>query len=179
MINTRRAVQVSLVVLAACEGGGPLWPEGAPPIRTDAAVYTLETIGDFWTGRIPIEYENRGNRTWYLVNCGGLYGWRLEKWVGERWEAAYGPVLPLCLSPAIRIEPAETLSDTLHVDAGHPGTNTAPQFAFPDPAGTYRVVLETLSSYDERRYPFGALIPLDQRVSNAFELRVADEPQGP
>jgi hypothetical protein len=165
-----------LLGLAACEGG-LFSPESSdPPIRTSADEYLLETTSIGWRTEIAIVYANRSDGPYYLVNCGGSYFFRLEKLVEDRWVLAWGPILPLCLSPVIRIDAGATFADTLGIFGGFPGTNTAPQFQMADPDGVYRIVVETLSSFDEDARPFGPMLPREQRVSNEFRLVTADAP---
>jgi hypothetical protein len=75
----------------------------------------------------------------------------------------------------IRIEPGATFSGRIGIFAGFPGTNWEPKFQVANPEGTYRIVLETLSSFDKDAYPFGPLIPQEHRVSNQFRLVTADQ----
>lgn len=73
---------------------------------------------------------------------------------------AWGPILPLCLSPVIRIDAGATFADTLGIFGGFPGTNFSPKFQMADSEGLYRIVVEAaLSSYDEDARPFGPTIP--------------------
>lgn len=175
-------VLVGALMPAACGDGGPFWPQGEPPIRTHATSYLLESDGSLWSTRLGITYENRGTEIWFLPNCNGLYSWWLERRVGEEtWEAAFGPILPLCLSPSIRVQPGETMVDWLQLVAGQPDTNIEPKFDAPNPEGTYRIVVETVSCDpygDAACRPWDEVLPLEQRISNAFELRLADPPEG-
>jgi len=166
-----------LLGLAACEGG-VFAPESTdPPIRTTADEYVLETTSIGWQTEISFLYANRSDGPYYLVNCGGSYFFRLEKLVEDRWVFAWGPVLPLCLSPVIRIDAGATFADTLGIFGGFPGTNFSPKFQMTNPEGLYRIVVEAaLSSYDEDARPFGPPIPREQRVSNEFRLVTADAP---
>jgi hypothetical protein len=163
-----------LLGLAACEGG-LFAPESTdPPIRTTADEYVLETTSVGWQTEISFVYANRSDGHYYLVNCGGSYFFRLEKRIEDRWVFAWGPVLPLCLSPVIRIDAGATFADTLGIFGGFPGTNFSPKFQMADPQGLYRIVVEALSSFDEDERPFGPMIPREQRVSNEFRLVIAD-----
>jgi hypothetical protein len=174
-MKTALLLPACLLSFAACGDStsgpaGPLDLSGDPPIRTSADEYVLETTSIEWRTEIPITYFNPSHESYFLANCGGSYFYRLEKWVEDDWVFAWGPFLPLCLSPVIRIEPGESFADTLWVSSGFPDVNYYPKFRFENPAGRYRVVIEALSEYDEDRYPFGPLIPLERRVSNAFQL---------
>lgn len=167
-----------LLGLAACEGGLFAPESGDPPIRTSADEYVLETTSIGWETEIAFLYANRSDGPYYLPNCSGSYFFSLEKWFDDRWVDAWGPVLPLCLSPVIRIDAGATFADTLGIFGGFPGTNFSPKFQMANPEGVYRIVVEdALSSYDEDARPFGPTIPREQRVSNEFRL-IADAPSG-
>jgi hypothetical protein len=165
-----------LLGLAACEGGLFAPESSDPPIRTSADEYVLETTSIGWQTEISFVYANRSDGPYYLVNCGGSYFYVLEKLVEGRWVVSWGPILPLCLSPAIRIDAGATFADTLGIFGGYPGTNTGPQFQMADPEGVYRIVVEALRSFDEDARPFGPTLPREQRVSNEFRLVTVDEP---
>ena len=82
------------------------------------------------------------------------------------WVWAWNPLLLLCLSPPIVIEPDEVYRTTLDVVGIPP----------PDVSTAYRIAWGTgLSSYDPDRYPFGELIPLEERVSNSFTLKLPSQ----
>jgi len=165
-----------LLGLAACEGGLFAPESSDPPIRTSADEYVLETTSVGWQTEIGFVYVNRSDGPYYLVNCGGSYFYVLEKLVEGRWVVNWGPVLPLCLSPVIRIDAGATFADTLGIFGGFPGTNFSPKFQLADPEGVYRIVVEALRSFDEDARPFGPMLPREQRVSNEFRLVIADAP---
>jgi len=100
-----------LLGLAACEGRLFAPESGDPPIRTSAHEYVLETTSIGWETEISFLYANRSDGPYYLPNCGGSYFYSLEKRVEDRWVFAWGPVLPLCLSPVIRIDAGTTFAE--------------------------------------------------------------------
>lgn len=169
---TPRAIACLALLLgvAACEGGLFAPESSDPPIRTSADEYVLETTSIGWRTEIPFVYANRSDGPYYLSNCGGSYFYVLEKFVEGRWVVGWGPILPLCRSPVIRIDAGATLADTVGVFGGFPGSNFQPQFQMRDPQGIYRIVVEALGSYDEDARPFGPMLPREQRVSNEFRL---------
>ena len=181
LMNARATLRPILLLtlplgIAACEGGLLAPESGDPPIRTIAEEYVLETTSIGWRTEISFLYANRSDGPYYLVNCGGSYFYRLEKLVEDRWVFAWGPILPLCLSPVIRIDAGATFADTLGIFGGFPGTNFSPKFQMADPEGLYRIVVEALSSFHEDARPFGPMIPREQRVSNPFRLVTVDAP---
>ena len=86
---------------------------------------------------------------------------------------AWSAVRLMCLGPVLQIDAGATYSGSLWLFAGFPSGNTYPKFQFDDPEGVYRLVWEPLSSY-QPQYPFGPLLPLDDRVSNPIELIEGD-----
>ncbi|CAN5840925.1 hypothetical protein BH20GEM1_BH20GEM1_18080 [soil metagenome] len=165
-----------LLGIAACEGGLFAPESSAPPIRTSADEYLLETTTIGWQTEIPFVYANPSDGPYYLPNCGGSYFYVLEKLVEGRWVVGWGPILPLCRSPVIRIDAGATLADTVGVFGGFPGSNFSPKFLMADPQGIYRIVVDALGSYDEDARPVGPLLRREQRVSNEFRLVTADAP---
>lgn len=173
-VTSRAIASLTLLLgLAACEGGLFAPESSDPPIRTSADEYVLETTSIGWQAEIDLVYANRSDGPYYLVNCGGSYFYVLEKLVEGRWVVSWGPILPLCLSPVIRIDAGATFADTLGIFGGFPGTNVSPKFQMANPEGTYRIVVEALRSFDEEARPFGPMLPREQRVSNEFRLVTA------
>jgi hypothetical protein len=121
---------------------------------------------------IPYVFHNRTGAPVFLVNCNGAFALTLERLEGDQWKVAWGPFLPLCLSPPIVIEAGARFADTLHVWGSPPNQNSAPSFDVADPSGTYRLVWNAALSSFQDRLPFGEPIPLSYRVSNLFTLGV-------
>ena len=139
-------------------------------LQTDALSYELVRDDPGLRVSIPYTFTNRTGGPVYLVNCRGGFGLHLERDDGGEWHVAWSPVLLACLSPPIVIEEDEVWADTLEVWGAPPGSNWRPRFDVADPAGTYRIVWDAaLSSYQDH-LPFGAPLPLAERVSNAFQL---------
>lgn len=172
--GTRRSLKmlvgVFLLLVGGCES--IFGPDDTidPPMQTDSKEYTLEFVGDRWLhAEVSYTYENRTGGPAFLRNCNGSFALRLDRREGFDWEPAWSPVLPLCLSSPIVIEDGETISLTLDVVAGLPGTRTAPRWDREDPSGVYRLVwIDALSSY---QHGHGTQLPEEHRVSNAFVLR--------
>lgn len=163
---TLLAVALSVSFLA-CDGVTGFERDGSALVQTSALEYTLRETGD---GRaleaaIPFRYENRTAATVCLTNCNGAYAVAL---VDESGEVAWSPVLPQCLSPAITIEPGETLRDTLEVVHGLE-PNLFPKFEG-DPEGIFRLDLVAASRGGAGPSCGGERLPEDERTSNRFEL---------
>lgn len=164
------------VALALSGCGGPTLPERdeEAPIQTDRLAYELVPADDGLPGVetvIGYEFTNRTGAPLYIVNCNGATAQVLEKRVDGEWVVVWGNVIPQCLSPAIVIEPGQTIPRELEVFGGDPGCNCAPTFTVEERSGVYRLVLpDVLSSFDPDARPFGTPLPKADRVSNEFRL---------
>ena len=165
-------VSVATLVIG-CDSQTALERDAELLIQTEEAEYSLVADNNGLATEISYSFENRTGHTVYLSNCNGSFALQLERLQGNEWEVAWEPVLPACLSAPITIERGEVYETTLNIWAGFPGSNSFPQFDAPDFSGTYRIVwVSAYSSYDENEFPFGSAIPLEQRVSNSFLLRI-------
>lgn len=174
-MKRRGIVLLSVLVfpaLGACEDIlAPPERDITAPIQTDKTFYTL---GDEWVGlatEIALRWENQAADTLYVVNCRGALAPVVEKKVGGAWEVFWSPILQLCLSSPIVIEPGGVLADTLHLWGALPGQNAEPAFKSGNVEGIYRIVMHmVVFHYDGDRQYFGDSVPLEYRVSNLFAL---------
>lgn len=167
------ALSAACFCLPACDTLDWLGPEDEMPIQTNDLEYELTPD---WIGLsvdIPYTYTNRTGRRVYVVNCNGSFGIRLIREQDGAWITAWAPVLNLCLSPPIVIEPNATFTDTLFAWGAPPdSTHYGPNFDLADPSGTYRIEWSrALSSFATNVRGFGELIPIKARISNSFTLR--------
>ena len=144
---------------------------GTAPIQTDAAAYQLEAGPSGYATGIGFVFTNPRQAPVYVVNCGGNAPPGLEKFVDGQWISAWSAIVPLCLSPPIVIAAGQVYHGHLQLFAGYPANNVYPKFDTPQIPGEYRLVwYGVLTSYDDRVYPFGEPLPLEQRVSDPFTL---------
>jgi len=160
-----------LPLLAACSSTLEPLADGDAFVQTDAHAYTLTESGIGLAVDVPYTFTNSTSSAVYFVNCGGGFGFWLERETDGGWQIAWTPALLSCLSPPIVVEAGERLEGTFRIIGAAPGTNARPQFDRADPTGTYRIVVDALSSYQDRVAPFGKPLPLEYRVSNRFTLR--------
>ena len=123
---------------------------GAPSLLTDGTSFRVKRAGiggrDGYGVQIPYSFTNRTGSSVFLENCRGGFTISLEMQKAGEWVWAWNPLLLLCLSPPIVIEPDEVYRTTLDVVGIPP----------PDVSTAYRIAWGTgLSSYDPDRYPFG------------------------
>jgi hypothetical protein len=156
----------SLVIVERTAG-----PATAALFRTDSVAYTLRARNNGHEARIGVTFTNRTSDTTYFVNCNGAVGVSLEKLVEGNWRNAWSPVMPACLSPPIAVAPGATRSMPIEVFGGFPGSNAYPQFVVAEIPGIYRAVWNSAVTDYQSELPFGAPLPLAQRISNRFTLQ--------
>jgi hypothetical protein len=138
-------------------------------MRTDRAAYVLAPTGPMQRPGLAIivTYQNASAERRFLDTCDKRPPrWHLEKQVGEAWVPAYEPACTLVAPehpPAIA--PGAIRTDTLVVVDHGPNL---PRFTGGAIPGTYRVVY--LASAEGER-GMSQQLPLDQRISNEFEIR--------
>lgn len=169
-------VLICALLVAACDSLLSVDPDPEPAMQTDGFEFKLRSAGSGFEGEIPYSYSNNSGSRIYLVNCNQHFDARLERRLGDGWVLGWAPLLNLCLSTPIIIEPGGVFRDTLRIYAARFGSNSNPQFKFENPEGIYRIRWESaLTSVDPDQYPFGEPLPLEKRTSNSF---VAFDPTG-
>lgn len=144
-------------------------------ITTDRERYTPEDFGDYVRYTIEVTYTNTTGASVYLAPCSSTppppHYW-LEHFDGDSWGYGYtgfcnsGPGTP----PATEVEAGETFTDTLTLDA-YRIANRYPQLGTDFVTGVSRFVFDVVASVDDEGIANYDPLPLEQRVSNAFELR--------
>ncbi len=178
----RGAVSRGLLCAAAIVLSAPGCESTIPEVEgtalvTDGTSFRLDTEnwrGHLWyRAEIPYSFTNRTGSKVYIPNCEGRFALRLEMQESGEWVHAWSSVYGLCLDAPIVIESGEVWETTLNL-AGCVVGRCAPRIRLPPSASTqYRIVwTNALSSFDPVGNPFGELIPLEERVSNRFTLRV-------
>lgn len=147
------------------------------PIVTDAVRYTPQVSADAVTYTVEATYTNNTNATVYLSPCGyepPVFG--LERLEGGSWNhrTVIGGLCPgVGGVPDTELKPGESFTTTLDISASIPSPAT-PLFGVDLLPGVHRlrfVVANTESNGDADVVEGDELLPLEQRVSNAFELR--------
>jgi hypothetical protein len=145
--------------------------EGAA-FQTDSLSYTLTRERDLTVVGVRVRFTNPRNERVYFVNCNGATSHHLEKLVQGEWVIAWVPALPACLSPVITVDAGASYDWDTWIYSGT--GNLHPQFRVSYVPGIYRLVWGSLlRTYSANAYPFGEPLPFEQRVSNTFELRLA------
>jgi hypothetical protein len=171
----RATVLLCLLVAPGCDGSpaapgddpeAPLTRDAAALFQTDSLAYGLRTT-DWIAGEIDVTLTNRTTQPIHLSNCNGASSLQLERRAGDRWQAVWSPLLPLCASAPIIVSAGGTYRTRITIPAAPPATVG---LRVDDPravAGEYRLVWTSALGP-----PFTDLLPLASRVSNRFRLRV-------
>lgn len=159
---------------------GPLTRDLAAFLQTDTLEYWLTWSpwreGRIYQGDIPFVYTNARADTVWVPNCHQTLQMILQRQGLGGWRTIWGSITPACLSAPIVILPGESWSDTLHIHGGTEGSNVGPPFPSGDLEGIYRLVwLPLVSAYDPSAPGSGPLLPLEERVSNRFLVRIREE----
>jgi hypothetical protein len=140
------------------------------PIRTDKQEYSVVRTSNS-TVRFTIKtiYTNRSQDTVYLPGCPYPSPPVLEKKVGDKWVVLYEQFEPMCRRDPLPVKPGETYPHTLDISIFPTGSNMGPQLnpGIKEIAGTYRIVRRIQRDYRAS----SPLLPLDERISNEFELK--------
>jgi hypothetical protein len=138
-------------------------------IQTDSQLVHMRYRAPIYETIAPMHITMFNPRpdTSYIENCGGATGVGLEKQVGGAWVYAWSPAVPACLSPRILIPPNGHYEMPFAIYGATRSSNFSPKFGVDDVPGVYRLVWSQI--YDART---GALVPVEQRRSNAFAIVV-------
>lgn len=160
------------VIIIGCDAIIGSDRDASAPIQTGKSEYSATIRDGTVELEIPHTFTNQRAETVYIVNCNNAFGIKLQKRAGNTWVDAVGMIIPDCLSPAIEIPEGESYDNILQIHAGLPSSDIEPRFEVDEIEGIYRIVwIDVLESFDPDSYPFGEQIPLEQRLSNTFEIR--------
>lgn len=181
---TRAALFMSLAAVLACGqaptdasdmGGVPgagLERDGDALFQTDSLSYTVVSGDNGYWVHIATTFTNRTGHDVYFANCNNQTGLKLEKLEDGEWRTAWSPMLPLCLSAPILVEPGSTYDMDVGVFGGYPDNNKYPKFLVDEVDGVYRIVWDAAYSFYEKDGESNEELPLGQRVSNRFVMTV-------
>ena len=170
------------IALLACSGGeskpatdsAPTSPaverDTAAAFQTDSLAYHLTWRVDRYEGSASVLYRNHTPDTAYFVNCNGATGFQLEREEAGKWIAVWAPPQNQCLSAPIIVPPGDSLRrTTILLDGYQPGSPGARPLNAD--SSLHRLVWTAMvHHYAKRPPPFGADVPVEQRVSNRFLL---------
>ena len=167
------ALTLFVILLAGC-GLFEADENSEPAIRTEKQNYTLSQSGETLALSINMTYTNRTFKPTFLLTCNGAFSMVLEKSVDGNWVQAYGSAAPDCLGPVLTIKKNGQHHYTLNVLAFIPSSENSPKFQVDNVSGTYRLVWTVYKTLNPEGYQpasgWGPLLPLEQRVSNNFEI---------
>lgn len=164
-------VAATLTLLLACSSPASVDRDPTPLLQTEALSYPLERTKLGYRATIPWTFRNETGAPVYLAHCDGDVRPLLEMDRDGMWFPAWEPYRDPCASPPIVIQPGAIHADTLELFGAPPQSNVMPIFVFPEIEGVYRMVWpRAYATYDTLAGVPGALLPLEQRVSNRFVL---------
>jgi hypothetical protein len=143
-----------------------------PELMRTVGEVTMRREGEWYRAVIPYTYTNRTGDSVYLTNCNGDVSPSLQRRVDGKWTGWWYPVMNECLSPPVVIAPGAVYRDSLGIMLGRQDREVYEQLVA---ARSLEVRLDwqqALTSFSAEKYPFGPQLPLEQRVSNAFTLRI-------
>lgn len=157
--------------VAACSPPPTVSRDPTALLQTDTLAYLLAEDEIGYRTRIPFTFRNETGGPVYLANCEGDVRPLLEMDRNGIWFPAWEPYRAECRSRPVVIAEGGTYGDTLALRGARPDSNVMPAFVFPDVEGVYRMVwFQAYATYDTITGQPGELLPLEQRVSNAFVL---------
>jgi hypothetical protein len=145
---------------------------GGPELMQTVREATMQRQGEWYRVVIPYTYTNRTGDTVYLTNCNGDVSPSLQRRVGGAWEGWWYPVMNECLSPPVVIAPGAVYRDSLDVMIGEQDREVYDVLVESRALDVRLDWQQALTSFSARKYPFGPQLPIEQRVSNAFTLRL-------
>jgi hypothetical protein len=130
----------SLQSLVACQTLVPSRRPASVLLRTDSTVIGAHHSGFYYIAKIGFILVNTTPEPISRRGCGGP-GWPyLEKKVGDRWVAAYSPVVAACLTlPDWSLPSGATYRGLLDLMAFEPGHNAAPELMVDSIDGIFRL----------------------------------------
>lgn len=171
----------AFMLLAACAGGEPKPPvdeiatpaaeaeADQPAVTTDRVRYRYAPAEHGDEVEIRSTLTAPDDQTVYIVNCNGAISIGLQRQTDGVWLNAWASIINQCLSPPIIVQPGRSHEHAFFVRRGSGSMRDDPRDTLP--RGVYRVIWNgVLTSFDEARYPFGAELPAEQRVSAPIVL---------
>jgi hypothetical protein len=113
---------------------------------------------------LQLSYTNHLNRAVIVPACHTPAPPSIQKLVGDEWVDVYLPIMLLCYTPPLVI-PARTTHHFPFTMSASRLPNSAPRLDVAELPGTYRLVWLVAPRDGD------SALPLEQRISNTFELR--------
>jgi hypothetical protein len=166
----RIAVAIAVLLLSACAQFDLASPRTEPTglegpwLRTDRAAYDVVVTETSYTVQFQLAYTNHHNRAVIVPACHSPAPPSMQKLIGDEWVDVYLPVMLMCHTPPLVI-PARSTHQFHFTMSASRLPNSAPRLDVAEIPGTYRLVW-LVAPRDGN-----AGLPLEQRISNSFELR--------
>jgi len=167
---------LALGMTVACSAPLGLRRDEDAPVQTRALAYTLVEGENGFAARVDITYtfRNVSEETVFILSCGGAPDVKLQRLDGGGWVSVWPSGGFGCDAPLAVIEPGGVWQGKVRLSGRSPGCGCFLEFSA-RPEGVHRIVLDDVvdgfATVGGSRFR-GELIPLAQRVSNRFKLRV-------
>ena len=167
---------LALVVAVACTTPLGIQRDEAAPIQTRALSYTLREVSNGFASRVDLTYTFRNvtEAPVFIMSCGGRPAVKLQRLEGSSWVSVWPSGGFSCEAPLAVVEPGGVWQGRVRLEGAAPGCACFPEFST-RPEGVHRIVLDNvvLGHMKIGGTLFrGKSIPLPQRVSNRFKIRV-------
>lgn len=164
-------VTLAVVGMVACGSPMEIERDLGAAIQTDRLTYQLRVIEGGLEADIELSFRNVTEMQVFVVNCGGVPRFRLEKLVDDEWAPAWSRAQFACLSPPIVVEPDGRYDYVLSIFGGDPDCGCSPRFTIEPVSGIYRIVLDgAFHSVDGAGAGQGDTLDVEKRSSNRFLL---------
>lgn len=176
----RATIACTVLLAAACESPTTIRTSSIDGtvqfLRSNAEVHTATTGQTIVNGTavwfveltIWLTFRNYSTGPVYISACRELQQPRLEKLVGDKWEAAYIPPRAPCADSLIRVRPTYAYPYEFRIRAYDPASPVEPAWLGGSSiVGLYRVNWADALWTDTT---LTAQLPLEQRVSNQFHV---------
>lgn len=169
-------------LIAACGSSSPAGlgvqlREQGEPVLTAQDTYVAERgelqVGEetVWYVEVAVDftYKNPADQPVFLPQCERPLQPRLEKLVDGDWRIAYQPIELACWGPPLELAAGEEYASIAHIRGYDPQSGYLPAWEAAEVDGEYRLVWMILTE----PHPDAPPLPLEQRVSNTFQIREA------
>jgi len=142
------------------------------PIQTRALEYTLRPRSGGLQIRVTFTFRNLTRDTAYIMRCVDPEV-RLQRLGEGGWESVGRTGSFACLGEPIVVSAGGEWQGRFFLSGAAPDCNCVPKFAEGQPEGTFRLALDgVVDGFDWETGRGGDALPLAQRVSNRFKIRL-------
>lgn len=142
-----------------------------PLVQTDSSRYHVRTTDRWHEITMRVSFINRTPEQAYFRGCRDPDPPIMEKLEDGEWVIAYHAPVALCFGSATIVEPGQRYEYVYRIVSGLSGSDVGTRFQVEELSGVYRLNWGILRKWD-RDPSLWELLPLEQRISQPFELVV-------